>query len=92
MNKVQNRILTVLLTVITFPICGYVFSFVWDYFKLSSLKNDNIFIYTSECDPEEKEPTIIVFLIIFIFSVLLSKFIIYLLNINRNKTQKSTTN
>ncbi len=83
MNKVQSRILIVLFTVLTFPICGYVFSFIWDYFKLSSSKNDNIFIYTSECDPEEKEPTIIVFLIIFIFSVLLSKLIIYLLN---NKT------
>jgi len=92
MNKVQNTILTVLLTLITFPICGYVFSFIWDYFKLSSLKNDNIFTYTSECDPKEKEPTIIVFLIIFIFSVLLSKLIIYLLNNNRNKIQKSTTN
>lgn len=87
MNKVQNRISIVLLTILTFPICAYLFSLIWDFFKMSSIKNDNLFVYTSEFDPNEKEPTIIIFIILFIISVLLSKFTIFLLNY---KLKKST--
>ena len=75
MIKIHRNILIILFSIFTIPISFFVFSEIWEYFKLSIFKSENIFIRQSSCDPNEAEPTYLVIFIVLFIGIFLSYFI-----------------
>ena len=72
MTKTEKVILKVLISPFSFLLVVYTFGLIWDFFNLNNYKSTNLFIVSEECDPNKKEPSIIVILTILILSIYIS--------------------
>ncbi len=80
MTKTEKAILKILISPFSFLLVVYIFGLIWDFFNLNNYKSTNLFIVSEECDPNKKEPSILIILALLFLSVYISKLFVNFLS------------
>jgi len=80
MNQVESKIIKVLFFPFTLMSVFYIFSIIWKFLNLYNYKGTNLFIVNSECDPTEREPSILVTIFLIIICIYINNKIVSLFN------------